>query len=231
VQRLLGLSVAMVVVAAALAACGDASDRDGGGAATAAAPTRTTTPAAALPRGDVARAEHALVRLADLPGGWSEQAGNVTRLRCGGFDPFLGASALVRSRRLTQENTGVQERIALYRSPAAAARALRRLDSSAAARCLRQELRRHVSEEAEGPAGPANLVRAERLGPAANARRYTSEGIAEYGKFVGYIDAVHARVGRALAALVVVSGPTPPDEALYDRIVAVVTRRLNATHG
>ncbi|HEX7291555.1 MAG TPA: hypothetical protein VF250_10560 [Conexibacter sp.] len=233
-RRSLGLLVAMVVVSTALAACGDTGDGDGRGAAAVAATTRTspqTRPPEAPPLDDVARAERALVRLADLPDGWSEQAGHVTRLRCGGFEPFAGASAIVRSRRLTQEHSGVQERIALYRSPAAAARALRRLDSSTAVRCLRQELRRRVSEEAGGPARPAEVMRAERLGPTSNARRYISEGVGNYGKFVGYIDAVHARVGRALAALVVVSGPGPPDEALYERVVALVTRRLDATLG
>jgi hypothetical protein len=230
VPRSLGVVLVMLVVAAGVAACGSADKGDGGGAAAASA--RTQRPAAPSPPAtDVARARTALVRLADMPQGWSEQRGNVTRLRCGSFEPFAGASALVRSRRLTQEHSGVQERIALYRSTAAAARALRRLDSRTAASCLRRELQRHVSEESGGPAGPATLVREERLGPTSRARRYTSTGVGNYGKVVGYIDAVHARVGRALAALVIVAGPSPPDEALYNRIVAVATRRLHATVG
>ncbi len=232
--RSLGIVLLVLLVAVtALAACGDAGEGDAAG--TVAATTRTQAQprprAPPPPASDLARARQALIRLADLPGGWREQSGTVTRLNCGDFEPFAGASAIVRSRRLTQESEGVQERIALYSSPAAAARALRRLDSPRAADCLRRELRRRVSEESDGPAGPAELVRGERLGPTSNARRYTSTGVGNYGKVVGYIDAVHARVGRALAALVVVAGPTPPDEELYNRIVAVATQRLDATLG
>jgi hypothetical protein len=233
-MRSLGIVLVVLVAATAQAACGDAGD-DGDAGGTVAATTRTQAQPRprppAPPANDVARARRGLVSVADLPEGWSEQSGTVTRLNCGDFEPFAGATVLVRSRRLTAGNEGVQQRIALYRSPAAAARALRRLDSRPAAECLRRELRRRVSQESDGPAGPAQLVRAERLGPSSNARRYTSTSVGNYGKVVGYIDAVHARVGRALAALVVVSGPTPPNEDLYNRVVAIARRRLDATLG
>lgn len=238
VRRTLGLMSVALLVAAALAGCGSARDAGGSGtvatARTRPSSTRpaTTTPArTAAGEHDVARARDALVRLADLPDGWTEQAGAVTRLHCGSFEPFGRTSALVRSLRLTQEHAGVQERIALYPTAADARRALRRLDSRTAAGCLRRELRRHVSKESGGPAGPAQLVRAEPLGPGAQARRYVSTSVSSYGKVVGYIDAVHIRVGRALGALVLVTGPSPPDEKLYERVVAVVTRRLRTTLG
>jgi hypothetical protein len=224
--RSLGVVLVTVVVATAAAACGGAGDEASRTVATAA---RTQPAAPPPPASDLARAKDALVRIADMPHGWEQQNGNVTRIRCGSFEPFAGASALVRSRRLARDHAGVQERIALFRSEAAARRALRRLDSRTAAGCLRRELRRHVTEEANGPAGPAELVRGERLGPASHAWRYVSTAVSNYGKVVGYIDAVHARVGRSIAALVIVSGPAPPDEALYDRVVALVTRRLTKT--
>jgi len=229
-SRVAWLSV-LIVVAMPLAACGDAGDADD--AATAVATTRAEARRAppAAPVDDVARAESALVRLTDFPEGWSEQSGTVTRLRCGSFEPWAGASALVRSRRLTQDHAGVQERIALYPTEAAARTALRRLDSRTAADCLRRELRRHVSEESGGPATPARLVRLDRLGPHAHAKRYLSISVSNYGKVVGYIDAVHQRVGRTVAALVFVTGPAAPDEALYDRVVALVSRRLQTALG
>lgn len=230
-RRGLGVVLVVLVAATALVACGSADDRGSGraGTATASSSPQARPPPAATD--DVTAARGALVRLADLPKPWTVQGGNVTRLRCGGFDPFAGADALVSSRRLVFEGEGVQERIALYRSAAAAARALRRLDSRTAANCLRHELRRHVSAEAGGPSGPARLVRAERLGPTSHAKRYTSIAVGTYGKVAGFIDAVHARVGRALLALVLVSSPQPPEEALYERVVAVVTHRLQATSG
>jgi hypothetical protein len=227
----MGVVLIMLLVAVGIAACGDAGD---GGERSVAATTRTQearAPPARASRSDLALAQGALVRLADLPDGWTEDRGTVTRLHCGAFHPFRGASALVRSTRLTQEHSGVQERIAVFPSAAIARRELVRLDSRTAAGCLRREVRRRVSEEAGGPAGPAELVRAERLGRGAQARRYVSTSVSSYGKVVGYIDAVHVLTGRALAALVFVSGPTPPDEALYDRVVKLVSRRLQTTLG
>lgn len=222
--RWLGGVLVMLVVATMLAACG--SDDDGGAAAATARARPQTRPAVSPSANDVARAKRALVRLPDFPDGWSETGGSIRSIDCGGFQPFRGANTLVRSRRLTLEEAGVQERIAIYPTAVAARRALARLDSRRAARCLRRELRRRVSDEAGGPAGPAELVRFDRLGPAAHATRYVSTSVSSYGKVVGFIDAVHVREGHAVAALVFVSGPMPLDQALYDDVVAIVLRRL-----
>jgi hypothetical protein len=233
VSRSIGVVLAMLLVATAVVACGGTSD-DGGGTTTAATATARTQPApsgTSAAGGDAALAERSLVRLADLPDGWSESGGTVTKLQCGTLQPFRGASALVRSKRLTHDHYGVQERVAVYPTTAAARAALRRLDSPTAADCLRRELRRHVSDEAGGPASPARLVRAERMGPSSTTRRYISISVSSYGKVIGYIDAVHVRLGRALAALVFVSGPAPPEVALYERIVQIAPRRLQATLG
>jgi hypothetical protein len=75
------------------------------------------------------------------------------------------------------------------------------------------------------------VVRIERLGPAATARRYISSSVSSYGKVIGYIDAVHVRAGRAVAALVLVSGPTPPETDLYEHVVQLAPRRLQTTLG
>jgi hypothetical protein len=230
----MGVALVLLLVAMAVAACGGARD-DGAGTTAATTPARTqpapTDTGADAGTGDVALATRALVRVADLPEGWSEDRGTVTRLQCGTLQPFRGASALVRSKRLTHQHDGVQERVAIYPDDAAARAALRRLDSRIAAGCLRRELQRHVSDEAGGPASPARLVRAERMGQTGTTRRYISVSVSSYGKVVGYIDAVHVRVGRALAALVFVSGPAPPDEAVYERIVQIAPRRLQTTLG
>jgi hypothetical protein len=229
VTRSLRVVLVLLVVTTAVAACGNAGDGDDGATVATTTSSQPQTRPAAPSADDVAWAKQALVRLTDLPQGWSEQRGNVTRLNCGSFEPFRGSSALVRSPRLTLEHAGVQERIALYRTVAAARRALARLDSDRAADCLRRELRRHVSEEAGAPAGPAKLVRVDRLGRTAHATRYMSTSVSNYGKVIGYIDAVHALQGRAVAALVFVTGPARPNEELYDDVVAVVMRRLRTT--
>jgi len=226
--------VMLVLATIGMAACGETGDDDAdrGDRGTVATTTaRTPPPAPAADLNDVAHARRALIRLADLPEGWREEEGSVTRLDCGTFHPYDGASSIVTSARLTIDSAGVQERIAIYPSVAASRRALRRLDSRPATTCLRQELRRHVSAEAGGPAKPTQLARLDRLGPTAHARRYITSAIGNYGKVIGYIDAVHERVGRALVALVFVAGPAPPDEELYDSVVALVSRRVKTTLG
>jgi len=232
VSRSIGVVLVLLRVAAAVAACGGARDDSAGTTAAATPPRTQPAPSGTdVATSDVTIAERSLVRLADLPDGWSESGGTVTRLQCGTLQPFRGASALVRSKRLTYQHYGVQERVAVYPDQAAARAALRRLDSRIAAGCLRRELQRHVSEEAGGPASPARLVRAERTGPTATTRRYISVSVSSYGKVIGYIDAVHVRIGRALAALVFVSGPAPPEVPLYERIVQIAPRRLQTTLG
>jgi hypothetical protein len=231
VSRSIGVVLVMLLVAAAVAACGGASGDGAGDRATIAARTQPAATRTTEDVSDAALATRALVRLADLPHGWAEERGTVTRLQCGTLQPFGGARALVRSKRLTHDHLGVQERVALYATVAAARNALRRLDSRTAANCLRRELQRHVSEEAGGPASPATLVRLERLGPTATARRYISSSVNSYGKVIGYIDAVHVRIGRALAALVFVSGPAPPDEVLYEHVAQLAPKRLQTALG
>lgn len=229
----MGAVLVMLLVATAVTACGGAGGDGAGGTVATTRRTRTQPSASRVSQNlsDVTIAKRSLVKLADLPAGWTEGGGTVTRLQCGRLEVFRGASALVRSPRLTQDHFGVQERVAVYPTVAAAQAALRRLDSRTAAGCLRRELQRHVSEESGGPARPARLVRADRLGPTATARRYISASISSYGKVIGYIDAVHVRVGRALAALVLVSGPAPPEADLYEHVVQLAPKRLQTTLG
>jgi hypothetical protein len=222
VTRSLGFVI--VVLLLALAACGDAGDR--GTAAT----TRTRA-VARPPASDEARAERALIRLADFPRVWRAERGTLVKIRCGTLKPYDGSIVLLTTRRLTRDHIGVQQRIAVFPSVAGARTGLQRLDSRAAAGCLRRELQRYVSTEAGGPATPPQLARFDRIGPNAQARRYISTAISSFGKVFGSIDAVHVRVGRALVALTLVSGPSPPEAELYDHVVHLVLRRLHAVLG
>jgi len=222
----MGVGLVALAVALPLAACGSAGERPVGAAAA------RTAPAPAPATGDTARAKRALIRLSDLGRGWHAQAGKVRRLHCTDVEPFAGATALVRSPRLIRGRLGTQERIAIFRSTGAARHALRRLDTPAASRCLRREVRRHASEEAGGPAGPARLVRSDRLGPASQAARYVSTTVGVYGRVATVIDAVHVRVGRAIAAILVVSGgPAPLEASGYEQLRALATRRLQVALG
>jgi hypothetical protein len=224
-KRSAGIVLAMLLTVA-IAACGGA----GSGDRSTAAAARGAKPASAA-ASDRALAARALVRLTDFPRTWEAEATPVTNLRCNGLDPFRGASVLLGTHRLTKEAVGVQETIAVFPTVATARRAYVRINSHAAMTCLRRDVRRRVTREAGGPAQPPRLVRIERVGADGIAKRFTSSAIAPYGPVTGYIDAVHLRARRSLAALVLVSGLAPTDEALYERVVQLMARRLRATLG
>lgn len=228
-MKSVGIVVVMLLVAAALVACGDAGNpaedttSAAGTAATAAAPP----PAEHV--GDRTLAVRALLRRDDFPDEWGEQRAPVTDLRCDSTDPFVGARALVGSKRITLDDVGVQETIAVFGSAAASRRAYARINSRAALGCLHRDVRRRVSREAEGPAKPLSLMRVDALGGTGKAMRYTTSATSSYGIVHGYIDAVHLRVGRMLGALVIVSGLSVLDEGVYEHAVSLFSRRLRAT--
>ncbi len=225
-KRLLGIVVLVLLATAALSACGGAGGDDGGtAAATTAAP-----PPAPTHVGDRALARRALVRRADFPDEWVQQGAPATDLRCDGTDPFVGARALVGSKRIVLDDVGVQETVAVFPTVAATRRAYGRINSRAALRCLHRDVRRRVSKEAEGPAKPLSLVRVEAFGGGAGrAMRFTTTATSSYGLVQGYIDAVHLRAGRMLGALVIVSGLSILDEDVYEHAVSLFARRLRAT--
>jgi hypothetical protein len=221
--------VLVIFVAAMLSACGDAHDAGGHAATTA----TTTTKVAERPpqaRGsDGTLARQALVQLGDLPTGWGAQA-PVPQLRCD-VDPYAGAHAVARSPRLIVGNTGVQETVAVFRTAAASGRAFGRINAPASMGCLRRDARRQMAAEAEGVASPLELARVEQLGRWGRATRFTATAPSSIGIVSGSIDAVHLRVGRGLAALVIVSAFKPLRDELYERVVAVLSRRLRAELG
>ena len=229
-MRVVCTVVGVVLAALLLVGCGD----EGPSASTPAdAPPRTQRsddPAAERPAsGDRGLARAALVRLDDLPSGWGEIPTPLPNLRCGAADPFRGAAVVVASNRLALETTGIQETVAVYRTEAASRRAYARINSRAALACLRRNVRQDMSEEAAAPASPPRLVRSGAVGRSARAMRYVADIPNAAGTMHGYIDAVHARSGRAVAGLVIVAGLEPFEEALYERVVTRMTSRLHDT--
>jgi len=188
---------------------------------------RSTSPA---DMSDRARARAALVRRADFR---SKENSNVSarstaipRFRCV-RNPFRGARVVVSSPRVRLgHTTGLQERIAVFADAATMGRSSRRLSAPASIACFRREVRREMSSEAEGPASPVRLLRAERIGRSGSARRYTGSAISAAGIVHTYIDDIQVKVGRSLGILVMVSRERPPDEDLYERAVDLFKDRL-----
>jgi len=172
-----------------------------------------------------------LVRLDDLPSGWEEQRASGSILRCGSVRPFRAARRIVSSQRFQRENYGVQETVAVFRTAAASRAAMARLNARTATECLRRHVRRSMSEQLEAQASRPELVRIDSLDGGGRASRFTATTYTQAGPFQGYVDAVHLRVGRSVAALLLVAGPEPLSEELYDDVVAVAERRLRDAFG
>lgn len=173
------------------------------------------------------RARDALLQRSDLPSGGRERPAPLPRIACRSGDPFRGATALAWSPRIeVDEELAVQERVGLYPTDTAAARAFARLAAPASRACFRRQARLLAGEQARGTASPLEVVRTDERGSLERATRYTTEVNGALAPLRGYIDVVQARAGRGLAALVIVSSTTPVSEELYEQLVATLSRRL-----
>jgi len=229
-RRLVASALGVLAAAAVVSACG--SDRAASTHARTGPAARTTrsAPPARRATGDRGLAVAALVHLEDLPRGWGRQAPDRGEPRCRS-NPFGGARAHTSSDRFVLHNTSFQESVAVFGSTAASRRALKRLDAPRSIACLRRTMRDRVTEQAEAPASPPELMRQEALGGDGLAMRFQALAPSQVGVVSGVIDALHLRVGRGVGALAIVSGPTTVTEAEYEAIVAIFERRLHGAFG
>jgi hypothetical protein len=180
---------------------------------------------------DRMRVHGALLRHSDLPREWEARRPFRTRLRCGSGDPFATAVAQGSSRRFHQENSDIEEFVALFANDAASRSAFVRLNSRASNRCFRRDVRRSMSEYAEGaPVTPLTLVRDE-PGRDQHAMRFDATVATELGNVNGYIDVMRRRVRRGIAVLVFLIGSRPLSEQMTEGLVALSVRRLGKTLG
>jgi len=214
--------MAGVVIALSFIACGDDQ------AASVRSDTQANREAEPAP---AARsiAETALLQLADLPADWHARS-RPPDLRCPS-SPFRAADARAASSAFLEENTGIQESVGVFRTAAASRRAFARLNSPASMACVRRNARREMSEQTAGEASRPALARVESLGRWVTVSRFTATSASQIGIVSGVIDAVHARVGRGVGALVIASGLGPVRDELYDDVIAAFTRRLRQAFG
>ncbi len=187
---------------------------------------RTTARPTPVAHGDRALVASALVQRTDFSEQWEESSVPAPDLRCSSA-PFRTAASSAASHRLQLQDTTFQELVGVFGTPAASRAAYARLNSPASMACLRHNARVRMSERTEGEASRPELVRAEPVGRWGKAVRLRATGPSQVGVVHGTIDAVHVRVGRALGALMIVSGPAAVSETRYEQIVAAFTRRLH----
>lgn len=230
-SRIVASSVVLLFATAVLCACGAAGSA-GGRARPVAAPARAARQAAppAGAESERAHVRSALVRLADLRTGWRAQRAFESDLRCRSR-PFRGARARVVSGRFVSDNASFEETVAIFHDAGESRRALARLDTRGSIACLARIARERMSEQAEGPASRPQLARTESIGADGRALRFVATAPSQVGVVHGVIDAVHLRAGRAVGALLVVSGPQVVSEDVYEGVVALFARRLHAALG
>jgi hypothetical protein len=184
--------------------------------------------ATAPPRaGARALAARALVRLSDMPGGWTAKRVSVPDFCCReAADPFAGARAVATSPRLLRGDNSLQATVGLFATTAAGRRAFARSNARPALACLRRNARQRMSDEAGSLATPLELLRLEETERWERAMRYAASADGPIGAIDGYIEVVHRRAGRALGAVVIVSTPTPIDDDVYERVVERFAGRL-----
>ncbi|HMJ01643.1 MAG TPA: hypothetical protein VK506_01805 [Conexibacter sp.] len=221
------VGVLVAVAAVAVGGCGEertAGERDRtSSAATAPREERPAEQATSVPPDARTLPKRALVQLADLPSGWGRELTSVPDLRCS-LRPF--AKARTAATRYRQGRTAVQETVGIFPTAAASRRSYALLNARSSMDCVRRNARRRMSEQAQGPASRPEVARVDPLGRWGKAIRLISSVATQIGKTGGYIDVVHVRVGRGVAALVILSGPRVVDEVVYEDVVAALERRL-----
>lgn len=178
-----------------------------------------TSPAAAI-RG-------ALLRVPDLPAGWTETGHVRPSVPCEENDPFATARSAASSPRFESgASAGLQQRIAIYPHPADARKAFEIINESKALSCFRRSVRRQVSREARGRASRLVTLRVDTLSGGAQATRYTASVSNAFGVFRVFIDLVNLRSGRGIGSLVAIARVEPVEEELTAQLVARSMQRL-----
>jgi hypothetical protein len=227
VQRWGNLLACVVVCAALLAAgCGDS------GRTASSAERASTAPAAppARPHDDRGFAQLALIARADVPTHVAEQDNSRNHAECSPRRLFrrLATGIATTPHYMTDDETGVQQSVLLFRDAATAAHAFAVLDAPAKQRCIAAYVRRAASQRS-GRAVPQltpQAITVEPAGQQSSAYRLTTAVIGGQAA----VDVLVNRFGRALSS-VAVEWYTPPhdlefDEALVQRIAARVRQAM-----
>ena len=221
---LLTLTLA-AVAAAGFTACGGtaaSSDRERGRSR----PAPRQSVRHAQPRDDRAVARRALIRVGDLPAGWSAESPVRTVARCSAR-ALRATTALESSARMHLNYTDIQEDLGLYATPRGSASAFRRLNSRQSEACLRNAMYHRIRARQRGArVAPLSVVRVDRPEAWTRSVRLTTT-VTTRTVDAGYIDVVRIRKGRALALLLLISSPSPLDEQSYAAVNDLMNQRID----
>lgn len=227
-MRLRASIIGVAVVLACLAGCG--GEHATSSSSTSTAPAQTSRQDDGPQSGDQALVQRALITADDLSAPWREESEKAPELGCSAR-PFRRARARAATNRLELDDTEIQLSVASFGTLAASREGFARLNGSRALACLRRNVRRRMTERGEGEASRPVLIRGEDLGGWGTAFRYSATVPSQLGLVDGLIDAVHARVGRGVGALVVVASPRPLDIEDYEDVLAALKRRMDEAFG
>jgi hypothetical protein len=207
-----------VLCTAVLAGCG-ASTPTGSEQPTVRADAPSKSAAARSPRAAV---DAALLEQRSLGEGWRARP-TVRPIACPAIDPWRNAR-FKRYSPLLQftDKVVTQQTIAVLPSAAAANHASRDLASAPAQACFERALYAEINRRK----GLRNFSPMVVLREDPDGQRSTITSAMEYGEVPMYIDEIRTRAGRLLADTVVIAGPRPVDEQVYERLVSLVARRL-----
>lgn len=211
------LIVLVTLSAAVLAGCG-ASEPVGSEEPTVRADA-PSPPAARSPRAAV---EAALLDQQSLGDVWSARP-TARPIACPAIDPWRNAT-FKRFSPLLQftDKVVTQQTIAVLPSAAAADAASRDLASAPAQACFERALYAEINRRK----GLRNFSPMVVLREGSDGQRSSITSTMEYGEVPMYIDEIRTRAGRLLSDTVLIAGPRPVDEQVYERLLSLVARRL-----
>jgi len=206
------LLLAVLALATLLGACGGGSGAD--------APS------------DAAIARGSLLRLGDLPSGWTAQKAGETTGRCDTIEAAKRkVSARVTSPTFSRNETTVASgTVYLFADAAAASTAFRSLTSQQTRECIADVLRSGLAKTSTARFGKPRTgdLAVGSVGDDRAAARLTLPATDEGVHVRLFVDVVYVRVGRGVEIELFSAAPRPFDAALRSRLAAVTARRLAA---
>lgn len=180
-------------------------------------------------------ARTARLRLSDLPADWTA-GGREVDVTCAGVRSFVRrARAWSSSPRFRLgDNVQVQQTVAVYPSPGAADRAMRRLIARPTFMCIQQETRHGLLGHGMVTGAGRPVVVREDLDPYNVTGRTTRIEVplsSDTGPIAAYLDLSVTRVGRAVAFAVAIAGNVALEDDELEAMIVPTAKRLAATEG
>lgn len=178
---------------------------------------------------DAALARLGLLPSSELPGPVSRRHREPAKARCGATRLFRHvATSIATSPRFAVSEAEVQQTVALFRRPTAAARAFDRMSSPVIQRCLERYVRGQVHEQAHAAVGPVEErpLNVEVRGQQSRAYRLDVPILGGSFPITVAIDMLMNRIGRSLSVATVIWSAVPGSIDFQEALVARIASHL-----